>query len=299
MFSPCRRPDDATYDHKLMELTGAVLTFRWAWRIRSLDLRDFDVLHAHGDDHLVRKKRCPSIHIRTLHGSCFDEAMHIRGAKERLRMLLLGLTELISAVRTPVVVGVSRNSIRMYPWLRRVIPNGVDTELFRPGQPCAEPTVLFVGTYHGRKRGALLAQTFSNEVLPVITNARLRMVSTDAPPGERIDVLGRLSDEALAEAYREAWVFCLPSTFEGFGIPYAEAIASGLPIVSTPNRGAREVLAGYEGATIVDDASLGGTLVTRLRAGPTHYASTGIVSSWGSIAEQYELLALRPDKPHA
>ena len=65
------------------------------------------------------------------------------------------------------------------------------------------------------------------------------MVTQDAPadPGAGITVLGRLDDEELAREYRAAWVFCLPSSYEGFGIPYAEAMASGTPVVATPNPG--------------------------------------------------------------
>lgn len=69
------------------------------------------------------------------------------------------------------------------------------------------------------------------------------MVTQDAPDDlpDGVRALGRLSDEELADEYRRAWVFCLPSTYEGFGIPYAEAMTSGLPVVATPNVGARYV----------------------------------------------------------
>ena len=52
MFSPCRRPDDATYRHVHLPLQGPRRTLRWPLVVRRLDLSGFDVFHAHGDDHL-------------------------------------------------------------------------------------------------------------------------------------------------------------------------------------------------------------------------------------------------------
>ncbi|MEI5579328.1 glycosyltransferase, partial [Streptomyces brasiliscabiei] len=84
---------------------------------------------------------------------------------------------------------------------------------------------------------------FQREVLPHIPDARLEMVCRDAPPdpGPGVEVLGALNDEELVAAYQRAWVFCLPSDYEGFGIPYAEAMACGVPVVATENPGARYV----------------------------------------------------------
>jgi phosphatidyl-myo-inositol alpha-mannosyltransferase len=59
-------------------------------------------------------------------------------------------------------------------------------------------------------------------------------------------------------------VFCLPSSYEGFGIPYAEALMSGLPVVATPNPGARYVLDGCSAASLVPDGELGAALIQRL-----------------------------------
>jgi glycosyltransferase involved in cell wall biosynthesis len=92
------------------------------------------------------------------------------------------------------------------------------------------------------------------------------MVTQDAPsdPGPGIRVLGRLDDAALADAYREAWLFCLPSDYEGFGIPYAEALACGTPVVATPNLGARYVLDDGRTGVLVDLTELGATLAELL-----------------------------------
>jgi len=51
--------------------------------------------------------------------------------------------------------------------------------------------------------------------------------------GRRISLTGALPPEALARKYREAQVFVLPSHYEGYGMVAAEALAYGLPIVST------------------------------------------------------------------
>jgi glycosyltransferase involved in cell wall biosynthesis len=50
---------------------------------------------------------------------------------------------------------------------------------------------------------------------------------------DRINVVGAVSDQRLAELYAEADLFVLASRFEGYGIAFAEAIAHGLPVVGT------------------------------------------------------------------
>ncbi len=69
------------------------------------------------------------------------------------------------------------------------------------------------------------------------------MVSERGMLAEGVSWLGRPESPVLAELFRRAWVFCMPSTYEGFGVPYIEAMASGTPVVTTPNPGAAEVLA--------------------------------------------------------
>ena len=264
MFSPCSRPGDARYEHRRVPLDGSMRTFRWGWAMRGLDLRGFDALLAQGDDHFVRRRAVP-VHIRTLHGSCFDEIRFIPGVKEKLRMFALGLTELVSAVRTPEVVGVSRAALRFYPWRKRVIANGVDVARFCPDGPKeSAPTILFVGTFHRRKRGALLHEVFQSTVLPSLPDAQLWMVCDDAVGGPNVEVLGRLDDDDLADRYRRAWAFCLPSTYEGFGVPYVEAMLSGTAVIASPNRGAREVLEEGRAGVLAADDALGDELVSLL-----------------------------------
>ena len=243
VFSPCAPVEGARYGHVHVPLSGPLRTFRFAFAMRRKDLSSYDVLHAHGEDYWMWRRRVP-MHVRTLHGSCFEEALRIRGVKEKARMILLGFTEVLASLVADRTVLISPKTRRWTPWVRTVIPNGVDPERFAAPQPKAErPTVLFVGTWKGRKRGAELAEAFARDVRPRVPDAELRMVSQDAPTElpDGITALGRLGDDELAREYGRAWVFCLPSSYEGFGIPYAEAMTAGLPVVATPNVGARFV----------------------------------------------------------
>ncbi len=263
VFSPCARPDDAVYDHELVPVQRPYHTLRWGFAMRRLDLSGFDALLAQGDDHFIRRGSVPA-HIRTLHGSCFDEARFVPGLKNRARMVALGLTEVVAAVRTPHVVGVSHASLRFFPWLHDVIPNGVDVGRFTPGAPEDKeerPTILFVGTYLRRKRGKLLQDVFTEYIRPRIPDAQLWMVCSDAPAAPGVEVLGRISDDELADRYRRAWVFALPSTYEGFGVPYIEAMASGTAVVATPNPGAYEVLKAGQRGMLAAPMELGPALL--------------------------------------
>ncbi|MBT4594422.1 glycosyltransferase family 4 protein [bacterium] len=57
-----------------------------------------------------------------------------------------------------------------------------------------------------------------------------------------IKFLGSFSQEKLARIYQQASVFVFPSVSDGFGMVIAEAMASGLPVITTENTGACEIL---------------------------------------------------------
>jgi glycosyltransferase involved in cell wall biosynthesis len=54
---------------------------------------------------------------------------------------------------------------------------------------------------------------------------------------DRIEIVGPVPEEDLAEFYAEADLFVLPSRFEGYGMAYTEAVAHGVPVIGT-NAGA-------------------------------------------------------------
>ena len=76
---------------------------------------------------------------------------------------------------------------------------------------------------------------------PVETNRVREAVMASGRRG-RITIAGRVSDNHLARLYADADVFVLPSLYEGYGMVLAEALARGLPIVSTTGGAAAETV---------------------------------------------------------
>jgi glycosyltransferase involved in cell wall biosynthesis len=101
------------------------------------------------------------------------------------------------------------------------------------GSEPREPVVLFVGGEWHRKGGDLLLEAF-RQVRGRIPEARLQIVGTsEAPDGlPGVEVLGRIDDrERLADLYRRAAVYCLPSRYDPYGLSVSEAMCYGLPCV--------------------------------------------------------------------
>jgi glycosyltransferase involved in cell wall biosynthesis len=127
----------------------------------------------------------------------------------------------------------------------RVVPNAVE-DVFTPDGPRGEGDyVLAVGTLEPRKNLARIAEAVEGE---------LRVVGArgwgGVDPPANVTWLGDVSDSELASLYRGARCLVYASLYEGFGIPVAEALACGCPIV-TSRGSAMEEVAG-EDATYVD-----------------------------------------------
>jgi glycosyltransferase involved in cell wall biosynthesis len=177
--------------------------------------------------------------------------------------MVFGL-ELVSARLATRSYSVGPGWPRLYA-LNGALDCGVEIRASSGEARSAAPSILFVGTWNGRKRGHFLHELFVRTVKPAFPTAELWMVSDEAPSGGGVKWLYGPTDEVLSDLYRRAWVFCLPSTYEGFGIPYIEAMAHGTPVVASPNVGARYVLGSSQGGLIVEDDALGETLVRMLK----------------------------------
>lgn len=141
----------------------------------------------------------------------------------------------------------------------RVIPHGVATPL-RTQERSRETFVLFVGALQARKNVKRLVEAF--EFLP----GTWRLVLAGAPGGyraaeilsrieasparQRIEVTGYVSRERLDDLYARASVFAFPSLDEGFGIPVLEAMAWGVPVITSNSSALAEL--GRGAALLVD-----------------------------------------------
>jgi phosphatidyl-myo-inositol dimannoside synthase len=81
--------------------------------------------------------------------------------------------------------------------------------------------------------------------------ARLEELAQDSGVAERVRFLGIVAPQQLAGTYRMADLFVMPSTGEGFGIAFLEAMASGTPALGLDAAGARDALADGELGTVV------------------------------------------------
>jgi glycosyltransferase involved in cell wall biosynthesis len=126
----------------------------------------------------------------------------------------------------------------------RLMPVPVDTDRFRPPvQAAAAGVIGFAGRIADpRKNIPLLIDAFARART---WSAGLRMRLTGEPTealraecrrlgvAAAVEFVGNLSDAALPNFYRSLDIFVIPSRQEGFGIVGIEAMASGVPVIST------------------------------------------------------------------
>ena len=253
-----------------------------------LDLRKFDVVHAHGDSWAITHRR----RVRTFYGTAAAEARVARSMKRCASQTVQYGMELIACARSEMRVAISENTVRYLPRIDRVIPCGVDLGTFHPGGERFErPTVLFVaGRLGGRKRGRIALKAF-DAVREYNRDARMIVVSRDTVEQPGVECRSAISNEEMGVLFRRSWVLLSTSSYEGFGLPYAEALASELPVVTTRNPGAQEMLREGGGA-IVRMGDLADVLGQHLRAPrrPDSCAAERIRSRVGiaRVADQYD-----------
>jgi UDP-glucose:(heptosyl)LPS alpha-1,3-glucosyltransferase len=167
----------------------------------------------------------------------------------------------------------------------RVIYNGVDIQQFHPeahrrlGEatrrrlevPANALLILFMGTGFERKGLAHLLRALpaagENTWLVVVgrdaETERYQALARALGVGGRVRFVGPVTDPEVAYAAADA--LALPTIYEPFSNACLEALASGLPVVTTRAAGASELLSGRLDALTVDSASDHEAIAERLR----------------------------------
>jgi phosphatidyl-myo-inositol alpha-mannosyltransferase len=163
--------------------------------------------------------------------------------------------------RTDRLIAVSEAPVTaLRPYFGRdfdIVPNGVDTELYRPlgpeePRPPGPPRILFVGRFDPRNGLDVLlaaARILQDEgrdfVVQVVGDGPMRPVyhrqARRLGVSQRVQWLGLL-DRERPRLYREATVFAAPCVLASFGVVLIEAMASGTPLVCADNVGFRQVI---------------------------------------------------------
>jgi len=133
---------------------------------------------------------------------------------------------------------------------------GVDTDRFRPRKGVVRDGILTVGRFTDpRKNLALLFRACS--LLPGDLKPKLRVVG-EAPSylgalavelgiDAQVEFMGQVDDDRLSKLYASSALFALSSDEEGLAVVIQEAMASGLPVISTDCGGPRTIV--REGVT--------------------------------------------------
>lgn len=168
----------------------------------------------------------------------------------------------------------------------RLVPLGVDptpassadVARVRETHRLPDRFVLFVGTVEPRKNLARLAGAVArlDEPLPLIVAGASGWGDNELDiRGADTRFLGFVPSGDLAALYAAATVFAYPSLQEGFGLPVAEAMAQGTPVVTSRGTSTEEVAGGA--AVLVDphDVDSVASGITESLAGATRLADLG------------------------
>lgn len=189
-----------------------------------------------------------------------------------------------------------------------VIPNGIDTQTYHPAtQPrTAGPIhLLSVGRLIARKRidwlidavGAALRQGLDvrlNIVGDGNLLAELRHKAAGLGLAGKVVFMGLVERQRMPEVYRANDIFVMASRHEGMSNAMLEAIASGLPVITTACEGVEE-LVGDNGILVsYPDVQEFVNAVRSIASDPDKYAAMSKAGlaiaekfSWSNVAERY------------
>lgn len=262
-------------------------SFRAYSRLKELlKERHFDIIHdnqglGYG---LLSMKRLGVPVVATIHHPLtIDELADLEqasGTRQRMRIRrFYWLTRMQGFVarRMERIITVSQSAARdierffkVRPDKIRVVYNGTDTEIYKRDETVSREkhTLIVVGNTDDRKKGvlyllkALQALRDDGVKLRIVDDAERRSAD-DAEPvpsyaseltkkfklDGMVHFTGKVTREELVRLYSAAQIAIVPSLYEGFGLPAAEAMSCGTPLIAT-NGGALPEVVGDAGMLV-------------------------------------------------
>lgn len=286
----------------------------WLWRLRA----DVDLVHVNG---FVSWSAADINSSHFVHSAWARSPYHtwrvrrdFYGAYQLFYSLAGALLEKWAYRRARAVVAVSRQVARelvaagVPDACVRVIPNGVDTEEFRPGDASRDalgipqgPLVLFVGDIKTSRKNldtVLRAMVRVPEATLLVVGDESGSVypklASNLGVQSRTRFLGFRRD--IPALMRAADLFVFPSRYEPSGLVLLEAAAAGLPIIASRAAGGTEVL-GQQACVLLDDPDDDVELakaIADLLASPAEQQrlrraarEAAVANSWQAMAQHY------------
>ncbi len=173
-----------------------------------------------------------------------------------------------------------------------LLPPSLDLERFRPVERrrAARPRILFLGGDFRRKGGAILLEAYRSGL---VSRADLHIVTQSEVNSERGVTVHRgvsAPSDAWVERWNQADVFVFPSALETFGIVLLEALAFGVPVVSSRAGAAADILDDGRAGILVDPVTPA-TLTEAIGAVLDDSPGAGARAEAGRarVASQYDL----------
>ena len=265
------------YSHELAErldvkqfATPRYLSFTEAFRLSRLIRSETDIVHLPNQNFARFAFLRKNPYIVTVHDVI---RFYFRFDPERLSEKFWLKIDIMSLKRASHIIVTSQNTKNdLIKYMKipedriSVVYDGIDRSIFKPvrARMLDRPYILYVGSERPRKNLGTLFEAFA-QIRKEFPDLRLVKIGTEGRSPKyrkdtrmkmgglgitrRIIFIDYVSERELARYYSSARLLAYPSLYEGFGLPPAEAMACGCPVVTSNVSSLPEVV-GDAGITI-------------------------------------------------